>query len=182
MKKTIVIYFSRKGSNRYLAEKIADHLKCDLEEIKPRLNTFMLILLFSSMKVSLGIRNLKHHPENYDRVILCGPIFMGKLISPLRSFIQKYRNRIQSLYFVTCCGSGYEVKDDQFGHNNVFHLVEDLLGEKCEKCLALPIGLVVPENKRTDGKTIMETHLSDNNFKGEIEEIFSRFLQSLNES
>jgi len=36
--KTIVIYYSNKGSNKYLAKKISKSLSSDIEEIKPRLN------------------------------------------------------------------------------------------------------------------------------------------------
>ena len=33
--KTIVLYYSKNGSNRYLAHEIAKGLSCDMEEIKP---------------------------------------------------------------------------------------------------------------------------------------------------
>ena len=91
--KTIVVYYSNKGSNKYLAGKISKKLSCPIEEIKPRLNVFLLFL----MKIHLGIKPLKHKIKEYDRVILCGPIWMGKLIPPLRSFIKKYNNKICKL-------------------------------------------------------------------------------------
>ena len=50
--KPIVIYYSRKGSNEYLARKIADRLSCDMEAIRPRLNAFSLFL----MNLNPGIR------------------------------------------------------------------------------------------------------------------------------
>jgi len=86
MKKAIVVYYSRKGSNKYLAEKIAKTLNIESEEIKPRLNIFLLFL----MNIHLGIKPLKNKIYEYDEVILCGPIWMGKLIPPLNSFIKKY--------------------------------------------------------------------------------------------
>ncbi len=58
--KTIVVYYSRKGSNKYLAVKIASSLKCDIEEIRPRLNLFLLFL----MNVHLGIGLLKKELRN----------------------------------------------------------------------------------------------------------------------
>jgi flavodoxin len=41
---TIVYYYSRKGSNRFLATRIADDLKCEIENIKHRLNELQLAL------------------------------------------------------------------------------------------------------------------------------------------
>ena len=43
--KTIVVYYSRKGSNKYLANKIAKDLTCDIEEIRPRINAYLLFLM-----------------------------------------------------------------------------------------------------------------------------------------
>ncbi|MGW8316626.1 MAG: flavodoxin domain-containing protein, partial [Bacteroidales bacterium] len=99
--KTIVVYYSRKGSNQYLAEKIAGQLSCDIEEIRPKANGFSLILT----NINTGIRKLKHNINSYDRVILVGPIFMGRFITPLKSFVTKYADQINRMVFVTCCGS-----------------------------------------------------------------------------
>ena len=107
--KTIVVYYSNKGSNKYLAEKISKRLSGELEEIKPRLNIFLLFL----MNIHLGIKPIKTNIKEYDKVVLCGPIWIGKFIPPLRSFIKKYYDSIHKLVFVTCCGSTYEKKDEK---------------------------------------------------------------------
>ena len=91
--KTIVAYYSRKGSNTYLANKIAQELDCDIEEIKPRVNAFIFFLL----NISFGIKTMKSNIENYDRVILCGPIFVGRFIIPLKGFVKKYHKKINKL-------------------------------------------------------------------------------------
>jgi flavodoxin len=179
MKKAIVIYYSNTGSNRYLAEKIADRLECDIEEIKPRPNLFPVLMLLSALKASWGIKSLKHNLEEYDRIILCGPIWMGKLISPLRGFINRYRACFKQLYFVTCCGSGDAVKNDKFGHATVFKLVREILGDTCVLCEAFPIGLVLPEEKQKDGDAIMKTRLSDTNFSGDIQKRFDNFIKKI---
>ncbi len=175
MKKTLVVYYSRKGSNAYLAKKIADGLECDIERIRPRLNVFMLFL----MKVNLGIGRIRHKIGDYDRVIMCGPIWMGRFIPPLRSFVNRYRDQIRSLIFVTCCGSTYEKKDEKFGHGLVFRELQGILKEKCERCEAFPIVLVMPDELKDDPGAFMNTHLNDQNFKGEIRERFERFMKQL---
>ena len=176
MKKMIVIYYSNKGSNKYLAEKISRKLSCDLEEIRPRMNIFLMFL----MNIHLGIRPLKHKIEDYDTVILCGPIWMGKLIPPLRSLINKYFNKINKLVFVTCCGSTDAKKDEKFGHGLVFNEVKNLLKDKCILCQAFPVGLVLPDDKKEDADAFLKTHLSEENFKGEIQERFDAFIKNVN--
>lgn len=175
MKKTIVVFYSRKGSNKYLADKISKQLECDIEAIRPRLNVFLLFL----MKIHMGIRPLKHKIKEYDRVILCGPIWMGKFIPPLRSFITKYSDSINKLIFVTCCGSSYAQKDEKFGHGLVFKEVADILKDKCVFCQAFPIGLVLPDDKKENSDAFMKTHLNDENFKGEIVEKFESFIRKV---
>jgi flavodoxin len=176
MNKTIVVYYSRKGSNKYLAEKISKRLECETEAIRPRLNVFMLFL----MNIHLGNRPLKHTIKEYDRVILCGPIWMGKFIPPLRSFVTRYSDSINKLIFVTCCGSTFAKKDEKFGHGLVFNEVQSILKEKCVLCQAFPIGLVMPEGKKEDTDAFMKTHLNDENFKGEIQELFENFIGKVN--
>lgn len=175
--KTIVVYYSNKGSNKYLAEKISKSLSCELEEIKPRLNIFPLLL----MNIHLGIKPLKTTIKEYDRVVLCGSIWVGKLIPPLRSFIKKYSDSIHKLVFVTCCGSAYQKKDEKFGHGFVFKEVENILKDKCILCQAFPIDLVLPDDKKEDSDAFMKTHLNDDNFKGEIQERFENFIKKVNE-
>ena len=175
MKKAIVVYYSRKGSNKYLAEKISKTLRIDIEEIKPRLNIFLLFL----MNIHLGIKPLKHNLSEFDEIILCGPIWMGKLIPPLNSFINKYFNQIHQLVFVTCCGSTYAKKDEKFGHGLVFREVESLLKGKCVYCQAFPIGIVLPDDKKDDADAFMKTHLNNENFQGEIQVRFDDFIQKI---
>jgi menaquinone-dependent protoporphyrinogen IX oxidase len=173
--KTIVVYYSNKGSNKYLALKISKRLSCPVEEIKPRLNVFLLFL----MNIHLGIRSLKNDIEEFDRVILCGPIWVGKFIPPLRCFVKKYQTKIHKLVFVSCCGSPEAKKNEKFGHGLVFKEVENLLKEKYILCQAFPIGLVLPDDQKEDTDAFMKTHLNDDNFKGEIQVQFDNFIQKL---
>ena len=175
--KTLVVYYSSKGSNKFLAERIAQNLGCEIEVIRPRVNVFLLFLL----NVNFGIKPLKSNISDYERIILCGPIWMGRFIPPLRSFVNSYKSKINSLVFVTCCGSTYEKKDDKFGHNLVFKQVESLLEGKCELCQAFPVGMVLPEEHREDPDAFMKTHLNGENFTGEISEIFEEFISKLKE-
>lgn len=175
MKKTIVAYYSNTGNNRFLANQIAEKLSCEIIEIKPRIKSHIMIL----MGLSMGNKRIRADLAKYDRVILCGPIMMGKLLAPLKSFLLKNKQKIRELVFVTCCGSSYDMKDEKFGHGLVFNKVKEVMGDKCLTCAAFPILLVIPPDKREDTKLVMSTRLSQDTFQGEIKERFERFIESL---
>jgi flavodoxin len=177
--KTLVVFFSNTGSNKYLAEKMAHTLNADIDPIKPRLNFFPFLILFSLLKKSLGMSPLSHKVVEYDRVVVCCPIWMGQLISPLRDFITMYRDKFNSLYFATCCGSADAAKNDKFGHGLVFQQIKNLLNDKTVHCEAFPIGLVLPQEMQKDGEAIMKTRLSDSNFSGEIRKRFEGFVSTV---
>lgn len=179
MNKTLVVFYSNTGNNRYLAERIARSLDGDIEQIRPWISPFFFVFLSSVLKTGPGIRALKHQLNSYDTVILCGPLWMGMLLAPLRNFVGKYKNVINTFYFVTCCGSSDAQKDDKFGHGKVFSILRDLAGGKLVHCEAFPIVLVVPKDKIGDGNAIMKSRLSDENFKGEILRRFDAFIKFL---
>jgi len=173
--KTLVAYYSRKRSNEFLAKRISDQLNADIEEIRPRANAF----LFFMLNINFGIKRLKLSVSDYDRIILVGPIFMGRFIPPLKSFLKNYKQEIKSLVFVTCCGSTYAQKDDKFGHGIVFKQVKEMMGDKLVATQAFPIGLVLPDEQKDDSDAFMKTHLNDSNFKGEIATIFDEFIKEV---
>lgn len=173
--KTLVIYYSHKGSNKFLAEKISSELNCDLEALKPRINSHLLFI----MNIGFGNKKLNVKLENYDRIILCGPIWVGKFIKPLKSFVNKNIDKINNLIFVTCCGSNYEKKDEKFGHGLVFKQVKNILGEKCRSCHAFPITLLLPEEQKDDPDAFMKIHLNQSNFEGKIKERFNQFIEQI---
>lgn len=177
MKKNLVIYYSKNGSNKYLAEKIAQSLSCDIEAIQPKLEMFLILML----KKSIGIRNLKNNLNDYEQLILCGPVWMGRLISPLSGFVAKYDAQIKCLRFVTCCASTDKMKDDKYGHGLVFKQVEALLGDRCVSCDAFPVALVLPDGQNEDSNVIMKTRLSEANFSGEIQRRFDDFIRKVKE-
>jgi flavodoxin len=179
--KTLVVYYSKTGNNAYLAKKIAGILKSDSEEIKPRLDLFPFLILFSLFKTGMGIKAFTHKVPDYDRIILCGPIWMGTVISPLRDFIRRYGGTIKKLYFATCCGGSDAQKEDRFGYAPVFRSIKEMLGEKCVHCEAFPISMVIPEGTTSDGDATMKTRLSDQNFVGDIQKRLDGFIEKVSQ-
>ena len=180
--KTLVVYYSKTGSNGYLARKIAAALEADLEGLRPHLDLFFFLMIFSLIGKGGGIKKLRKPPGDYDSVVLCGPIWMGRLISPLRNFIKKYGDQINRLSFACCCGGGEKTKDDKFGYAGVFREVQRLSGDKYLHAEAFPIDLVLPEDKKEDSTAVMNTRLGDANFSGAVEQRLRDLVQKLQDN
>ncbi|KMQ49769.1 hypothetical protein CHISP_3330 [Chitinispirillum alkaliphilum] len=178
--KTLVVYYSKTGNNKFLAEKISSALQGDLLPIRPRLNMLPLLILFTVVKKSAGIRKQQIDVNVYDRIVLCGPIWMGQLISPISDFLNKNRDKIKKLHFVTCSGTSESEKESKFGYGAVFRKVENLMGGKLGHSELFSVTLVLPEEKRDNSDAVMKTRLSEENFSGDIQERFEKFVSEIN--
>jgi len=176
---TIVVYYSNTGNNRYLAKKIAEDIQCEILEISPRVKTLYGLIISSLLKVSFGIHTIKKNMQDYDIVILCGPIWMGQFISPLSDFLKKYGNDIKKLYFASCCGSGSTSSETKFGYSKVFQQVNNLMYGKLALAEAFSIELITPEDMKGKDEETMKLRLSDENFKGEILKKYSEFINKI---
>ena len=176
MNKTIVAYFSKSGNNRFLAERLAETLQCEVVRIEPANDNFMGIMFSSLFGAGMRIKKPRLAEENYEKVLLCGPIWAGQLLAPLRTFLKNYCAAIPAVYFATCCGSGDDAKDGKFGYERVFAKVRKVSGERCKACMAFPIAYAVPEEFRNDDETVMKTQLSDSAFKGELGTRFEKLV------
>ncbi|MDG6225869.1 MAG: flavodoxin domain-containing protein [Candidatus Thermoplasmatota archaeon] len=176
---TLVVYYSHTGNNRYLAQRIARDLGADIEPIRPRLDVFFFLIFSSLLIVTFGIKRLEHDVGSYDKVVLVGPIWMGNLITPLRSFVKRYRKDIKKLYFVTSCGGGEDQKDEKFGYKGVFRKVEKYYGKPPAYCEAFPIKLLVPEDMQKDDDAMMKARLTEETFKGPIVDRYDAFISRI---
>ena len=177
--KILIVYYSRSGNNRFLAEKLAKECNADILALRPWINAFALLALASLTHLSFGNHKIKTNVDEYDTVIVCGPIWMGQLISPLRDFIRKFRKLIKKLYFVTCCGGGEDTKDSKFGYSQVFNQAQLLLDSAWVGAEAFPIDLIVPPELKGKSEEIMKLKLSDENFKGPIADKYAAFLKTI---
>lgn len=177
--KTLVVYFSKSGNNKYLAEKFALDLNGDIEALTPFVGGLPLQMLFSLIGFGPGIHTVENPVSEYDRIIVCGPIWAGHPAWPNRSFLKKHGGDARKIFYATCCGGGDAEKDGRFGYARVFREVEKLAGAKMVACEAFPVPLVLPEGKRKDDSAVMNARLSDESFTGEIRERYDSFLRAV---
>ena len=110
--KKLVVYYSRGGVTRQVAEMIAGKLKCDVEgiqDVRSRKGLFgWLRSGREAMRRQLPeIKPTVKDPGQYDLVVLGTPVWAGAMSSPLRTYITQNLGMFKRLaFFATFGGSG----------------------------------------------------------------------------
>src|SRR5665647_567433 len=112
--RTLVVFYSRSGTTRRIAEALAETLKCDLEEItepKPRTGFLGYIrsLLEARRKRPSIIAPNKHDVASYDLVVIGTPVWAWSLSSPVRAYLTTTASQLPEVaFFCTLGGKGSE--------------------------------------------------------------------------
>ncbi len=110
--KTLIIYFSRTGMTRKVAENLRTKLNADIEEIKDPTDRAGVVGYFrcgkeSIKKILAPIEDIKSDLTTYDLVIIGTPIWGWNMSSPIRAFATRYADRLPRIaVFCTQGGSG----------------------------------------------------------------------------
>lgn len=157
--KALVVYYSRTGTTKKVAELLAKELNCDIEEIRDDQNRMGVIgYLKSGMEASLKklpwIDVSKHNSNLYDVVIIGTPVWAMNMSSPVRSYINKNKGLIKNaVFFCTMGGSGDE---------NTFSSMEKLIEKKAVSLFSIKTADVMNEE--------FNSRVSD--FSKEIKKVF----------
>jgi flavodoxin len=102
---TIVVYYSMNGHVKKAAEDYAaknGFETLELKEPKPRTGTSGFVKSGFQATFKIGSKIVK--PERdfslYEKVIVCSPIWAGKLSAPVRTFLRKYGKSCKALEYV----------------------------------------------------------------------------------
>jgi flavodoxin len=110
----LIVYFSRTGTTRKLAESIAHATGADLEELRESKSRLGIIGWIRSSyegtyRLAADPLPLTHDPEDYDLVFVGSPTWNGALSSPVRGFLKRYGESLKSTaLFATCTEKGAE--------------------------------------------------------------------------
>jgi hypothetical protein len=103
--KTAIICYSYTQNNMVLASEILARIGGSLSVIEEQKKRTKFTILFDLMfNREPAIKAYPYALEKFDHYILIGPIWGGKIASPLKSFIRKVGPRITSYSFITVCG------------------------------------------------------------------------------
>jgi len=112
----LVVYYSRTGTTRKVAEKLASLLKCVSEEIhditnrKGRLGWLRAGKDATSKKLT-KLETVNADPAAYDIVIIGTPMWNRTLSTPIRAYLTQYKDRFKKVAFF--CTHQY-TDDDPF--------------------------------------------------------------------
>ena len=115
--KPLIVYYSRSGNSRIVADTLTEHLACPVENIQSTNNREGFLGVFTCVLDQLLNRDdiiepLKKDPQNFNPVILVTPVWIGKLASPARTCIKQPGFEGKDIYLViTYNGSLTEDKE-----------------------------------------------------------------------
>jgi len=110
--KALVVCYSRTGNTRELAQSIARGLGADLDLILARerrdgLFGYLRCGYEAKLERLASITQPTRHVEDYDLVVVGSPTWSGSMASPVRTYLTRHAQRIQSAaFFATCAVSG----------------------------------------------------------------------------
>jgi flavodoxin len=148
----LVVYFSRTGYTRKIAEEIAARCGADLEAIEDvRARTRIFGYLRSAReaykKLPVEIRQAAKNPSDYDLVILGTPVWAGNVSSPMRAYLTAHGDELKRV--AVFCTQG------RSGAERVLNDMAELCGRKPVASLAINDG----EIKRGDFAEKLERFL-----------------------
>ncbi|WP_052125268.1 flavodoxin family protein [Thermotoga sp. Mc24] len=115
--KILVVYYTRSGHTKKVAEIIKDILKADIDEVmdrKPRKGIFGF--LKAGYEATVGKTTdiiFKKDPSEYDLVVVGTPIWNGRVTPAIRTYLLKNREKIKKVAFFATCIKRYGVCLDQ---------------------------------------------------------------------
>ena len=108
----LIVYYSRTGNTKFIAEILAKELNFDLEEIidtKKRKGIIgWLRAGYDATREKLTvIKELQKNPELYDLIIIGTPIWNKRMSSAIRTYINEKKANFKNIaFFCTEGGSG----------------------------------------------------------------------------
>ncbi|MBI5001151.1 MAG: hypothetical protein HZB92_06465 [Euryarchaeota archaeon] len=139
--KALVVYYTRDGRTKKVAESVAKALDCDIEEIVAGKSYRGIIGWLRAgrgamKKVTIGINEPKHDPAQYDLVVIGSPIWGGLMSIPVRSYVEKHKAKFKAVAIFVNLG----------GDNSAPGLKE--MGDACGKAPLATMAVSTVETKK----------------------------------
>ncbi|MCL2109841.1 MAG: hypothetical protein FWH20_10920 [Oscillospiraceae bacterium] len=97
--RTLVVYYSKTGTTKRVAEAVVAAKGCDFVELQ-----------FDEKTQTMSAIDPVHNPAEYERVILLAPVWAFALATPMKMYIAEHKSAIAAMknydLIVTCGGWG----------------------------------------------------------------------------
>ncbi|MBD3389323.1 MAG: hypothetical protein GF416_09505 [Candidatus Altiarchaeales archaeon] len=110
--KSLVVYYSRSGNTRKVAEEVANLLGAEIDEIEEDKSRggplgFIFSCLDGVLKKEARIRMPEANHSQYDLLVLGTPVWAGSMSTPMRSYLKLACKSLPRVaFFCTHGGSG----------------------------------------------------------------------------
>lgn len=175
MKNYLILYYSKTGNSKFIAEKLSAGLICNSKRITPIIDSVAVLFLLSLMKVGVPTNISKKEIEVYSEVVIVGPVWGGLLISPLRNTLKKCIRASKNIHFAVTCETKDEEKNNKYGYAKVLREAKGLGDKFVRTTEAFSTSLVNPENKVWSPKLSEKIKITERNFNGELKSRLSDF-------
>jgi len=107
--KTLLVYYTRTGTTKVVAEAIQQKLNCDIEEIIDKKDRsgpvgYMLAGKDIMQKNDTVIDEPKYNPGDYDLVIIGTPVWVGLPAVAIRTYLNRFASSIKETAVFTTQG------------------------------------------------------------------------------
>jgi len=108
--KTLVVFYSRTGTTRKVAEKLSAALAADLEEIIDKDKRSGVLGYLRSgrdaiKKTQAKIELVKNDPAVYDLIIVGTPVWIGTMAAAVKTYLSANKDKIKKAAFFSTQGS-----------------------------------------------------------------------------
>lgn len=172
--KILIVYYSFTSNNEVLAKDIQQRLGCDvlkIETIKKRTKSSIFFDFLFGRRPKIKDHNF--FLKKYDQIIFIAPMWLGRIASPLKTFLRKEKDNVRRYSFITASAG---VKDQE---QKIEHELAVILQKRPDKVSQLFLTDLLPEEQKTSikyatGFRIRQKDL-DTSFNSVIEE-FLRYV------
>lgn len=126
--KKLIVYYSRTGKNRKIAEEIHKKIGGDIEEIIDLVNRkgFIGILRGGKdafLKRKTKIKPPEKDPSGYDFLVIGTPVWAGNITPAIRTYLMENKEKIKKLFLFSVSGFGEK-------NRKISSVVESITGKK----------------------------------------------------
>ena len=109
MAEKLVVYYSRSGTTEKAAKKLTEFLGCDIEAIKSAKQYRGLFGWLAAgrgalRELSIEINKPVYKPEDYQTVIVCSPVWAGKIPPAVRTYLKESKDKIKNISYLLTLG------------------------------------------------------------------------------
>jgi flavodoxin len=108
--KILIVFYSRSGATRRIAEALAAELKCDAEEIVVTISRTGLLGIMRSLIEAMrqrpaSIKPTRFDPSSYDLVVIGTPVWAWSVSSPIRAYLIENGKNLPLMAFFCTLGN-----------------------------------------------------------------------------